>query len=84
MAIVDKRLLTTNFSISANLLTWLTVHGNLCLALRHPQNRGASRPYVIGFTKELGKLLVRYGVMTEEQLKHAEREEAKEGSTDFL
>lgn len=69
--------------MTTNLLTWLAVHGNLCLALRHPRNVGASRPFVVKFVKDLGKKLVEWGAITEEQLKYAERIEIEEGSTDL-
>jgi hypothetical protein len=68
-------------TITANLHTWLTIHGNVCLALRHPQNRGPSRQIALVFVKELGKALVRWGAITEEELKDAEKLEAEEGST---
>ena len=71
-------------SVTTNLLTWLAVHGNLCLALRHPANRGASRPHVLKFTKELGKQLVKWGVITQSQLEEAEKTEIEEGSGDFI
>jgi len=69
--------------VIANYLTWLAVHGNLCLALRHPENRGASRRYVVDFVKGLGKMLVAAGVMTEAQMKAAWRLEVEEGSRDL-
>ena len=69
--------------ILENGLVWLGVHGNLCLALRHPQNRGASRSIMIDFVKRLGRLLVIYGVVSEEELKRAERLEIAEGSKDL-
>jgi len=69
--------------VTANYLTWLAVHGNLCLALRHPQNRGPSRKYIVNFVKGLGKMLVAAGVITQRQLKEAERLEIEEGSQDL-
>ena len=73
----------TDKSMTTNLAVWLAVHGNLCLALRHPRNIGASRPFVIKFVKHLGKKLVEWGAITEEQLQSAERLEIEEGSTDL-
>jgi len=52
------------------------------LALRHPANKGPSRPLVVNFTKQLGKKLVEWGVLTHQQLKSAEKLEIEEGSTD--
>lgn len=69
--------------METNLLTWVAVHGNLCLALRHPKNFGASRPYVVNFVKVLGRNLVRWGAITEEQLKKAERIERERGNVDL-
>jgi hypothetical protein len=76
-------LANTQGTVKANLLMWVTVHGNLCLALRHPQNRGPSREWVVEFTKALGKALVEWGALTPEQLEEAERIEAEEGSSEF-
>jgi hypothetical protein len=73
----------TSATVKANLLTWITVHGNLCLALRHPQNRGPSRKWIVDFTKALGKALVEWGALTPQQLEEAEKLEAEEGSGEF-
>jgi hypothetical protein len=73
----------TDGTVKANLLTWITVHGNLCLALRHPQNQGPSRKVAVMFTKALGKALVEWGALTPEQLEEAEKLEAEEGSKEF-
>jgi len=69
--------------IRATGLAWMAVHGNLCLALRHPENVGEARDLVVDFVKRLGRLLVEWGVMTEEQIRYTERVEADEGSTDI-
>jgi len=79
-----ERLVRTKTSVTADLLTWLTIHGNLCLALRHPQNRGPSRQFVVNFVKRLGQMLVTSGAITEEELKAAEKLEAEEGSSDIV
>jgi len=77
-----EELVNKHVSVTTNLLTWLAIHGNLCLALRHPANKGPSRPLVVNFTKQLGKKLVEWGVLTHQQLKSAEKLEIEEGSTD--
>lgn len=60
-------------SVRAELWVWMAVHGNLCLALRHPQNTGPSRVHGIeGFVCHLGKLLVEHGILTAEELAQAE------------
>ena len=68
----------------ANYLTLVTVHGNLCLALRHPDNKGASRQLAVEFTKQLGEWLVKVGALTPAQLVEAQQLEAAEGSKDLL
>jgi hypothetical protein len=73
----------TDGTVKANLLTWITVHGNLCLALRHPQNIGSSRKLAVEFTKALGKALVEWGALTPEQLEETEKLEAEAGSSEF-
>lgn len=70
-------------SMKADLVTWLGIHGNLCLALRHPQNKGPSRAFLVAFVKRLGWNLVEWGAITEEELRHAEQTEREEGSTDL-
>jgi len=78
-----ERLEQTKTTVTTNLLTWLTIHGNLCLALRHPENQGPSREYIVNFVKNLGRKLVEWGVYTETELEYAERIEVEEGSYDF-
>jgi hypothetical protein len=62
-------------SISAELIVWVAVRGNLQLALRHPQNVGASRAWVEQFVKDLGLYLVERGLLTPEILAEADRRE---------
>lgn len=54
--------------LETNLLTWMAVHGNLCLALRHPQNRGPSRSVILEFLTDLSNLIVERGLLTREQM----------------
>jgi hypothetical protein len=72
-----------NIPLHANYLTLMAVHGSLCLALRHPNFRGKSRQIVVEFTKSLGEWLVHAGALTPEQLRSAQRLEAREGSPDL-
>lgn len=74
----DRVAWTAPLTIAAPGLTWMSVHGNLCLALRHPLNRGASRDLVERFLLELGGKLVDAGVLTPEELAQAEGEQATE------
>lgn len=69
--------------LKASYLTLMAVHGNLCLALRHPMNRGESRVLVVQFVKSLGEYLVHVGALTEEQLVAVQQLEAEEGSEEF-
>lgn len=64
-------------SVSAQLIVWCAVHGNLQLALRCPDNNGASRPMVERFVADLGAWLVINGMFTPEILAEAERRESK-------
>lgn len=66
-------------SVDAPLLTWLTAHGYLCLALRHPQVVGPSRPYVAALTRGLGEMLVDRGVISRKQMENAYALEEEEG-----
>lgn len=64
--------------VVATLHEWLTVHGNLCLALRHPENTGPSRVLIVGMIYRIGKILVEGGVLTQEELNFATRVEQEE------
>lgn len=70
-------LLERDIPLRANYLTLMAIHGSLCLALRHPQNQGPSRPLVVEFVKSLGELLVHVEALTPEQLAEAQRLEAE-------
>jgi hypothetical protein len=64
--------------MEATLLEWLAIHGNLCLALRHPQNQGDSRALLVGFVHRLSKLLVERGILTAEEMRAATKLEEDE------
>jgi hypothetical protein len=66
--------------LNAPLLTWLAVHGNLCLALRHPANLGKSRERMVGLIRTISVLLVDSGFMTQEEMDQATRYEAQQGN----
>lgn len=70
--------------VEATLLDWMTVHGNLCLALRHPQNSGPSRATVVKMIHVLGKLLVDKGMLTQEELNFATRVEREQYGLETL
>ena len=45
-------------TLSLSAIQWISVHGNTCLGLRHPDNKGTSRSSAIDFLLKLeGKLL---------------------------
>lgn len=71
-------------TIKLNVITLMAVHGNLLLALRHPQNRGESRDLVIDFLKQIGEELVLLGAMAPEQLKMAYKVESEKGIPELL
>jgi hypothetical protein len=67
--------------IPAEALTWLAVHGNLCLALRHPDNNSPRvRPRMIKMVKRLGELLVESGLLTQAEIDEATRYELEQGN----
>jgi hypothetical protein len=55
----------------------LALHGNLCLALRHPENHGHSRALVEQLVEDLEALLEGAGVLNAEQLLAIHRVEAE-------
>jgi hypothetical protein len=55
-----------------NVLSLMALHGNLCLALRHPENKGESRATMIPFVRAVGNKLVELGAITSEQRQEAE------------
>jgi len=73
---VQKALETA--TIEESLFVWMTIHGNLCLALRHPENQGPSRAYAVAFVEKIGRLLVDRGLLTQEQLDHVQKVETEQ------
>lgn len=72
---------TEEATIEAELLTWMAVHGNICLALRHPENRSQFvRPRMIRLVKEIGAMLVERGFMTQAELDGAMKYEMQQGN----
>lgn len=65
-------------SVTATLLQWMTVHGYLCLALRHPQVNGPSRALALDFVEQLSVLLVEGGIMTRDEMAEAHQVEMAE------
>ena len=66
--------LSPSSPVEAPAIVWLSVIGNLQLALRHPENVGASRQMVEEFARALlGKLFLE-GVLTPDQMNVAFRD----------
>lgn len=65
-------------SVTASLLQWMTVHGYLCLALRHPGVNGPSRALALDFVEQLSALLVEGGIMTRDEMTEAHQVEIAE------
>lgn len=69
---------TESIELRGTLLMWMAVHGNLCLALRHPGNQGSSRALVEAFVYQIGARLVEEGLLSAQELREAEQLEAEE------
>jgi hypothetical protein len=67
-------------AVELPMLGWLAIHGNLCLALRHPQNAGESRGQVLTAVRLLSTLIVEQGIMSQTEMDHALRVERQAGS----
>lgn len=65
-------------TVDLDLLSVLTTHGCLCLALRHPGYQGPSREIAINMVNALSNILVDEGVMTESEMEEATRLELVE------
>jgi hypothetical protein len=74
----QRKAMTEPFYIAAEGLLWMAVHGTLCLGLRHPAYTGPSRELVLRFTKRLGRDLVAWGCLTEEELAVVNKTEQQE------
>lgn len=69
--------LQTAQEIIAQRSLWLTVHGALCLALRHPHFTGPSREEIKSFVASLGKGLVDWGILSPDELELVNKTEAE-------
>jgi len=61
----------------------LAIHGNLALALRHPENRGVSRSMMLRILEELTRILLHEGVLTHKLLEQMQHDEIDHGSADL-
>jgi hypothetical protein len=71
-------------TVDGTLLDWMAVHGNLCLALRHPQNQGETRALIVSMIHKLGTLLVDEGILTADEMNRATRIEHEHGLERFV
>lgn len=56
----------------------MAIHGNLCLALRHPGNNGPSRKLIIEFVNSIENKLKDIGMFTDEDIKLMHQVEEEE------
>lgn len=80
----DPEFWLRNINVTTDAISLMAVHGNLLLALRHPENTGLSRQYVINFVKQAGEKLIELGALTRLRLIHTYQVEAEQGNIDFL
>lgn len=76
---LDPAVLLSRQTLSLTTMHCLTLHGNLLLALRHPQNTGESREYAEDGAALLGRILVAAGVLSGDELRQVFYREAAEG-----
>lgn len=71
-------------TIDMSVLELLGLHGNLALALRHPENVGASRPLMLHLLARWTSILLREGALSHEELEKIMRDEAAHGIGDVV
>lgn len=69
--------LAAKITVVADGVTWLAVLGNCQLALRHPQNQGASTALARNFVAQLGEQLVLGNILSAEEWEKASQQEAE-------
>lgn len=65
-------------TMSFTAIQLMAIHGNVCLGLRHPQNRGISRAIVKSFILDAEKKLVECGLLNEDDIRKIHRVENEE------
>ncbi len=76
---LDPDLLRERATVELPMITWLAIHGNLCLALRHPNNAGPSRLKIIEAIQVLSGIIIAAGVMTQQEMDEANKFERQSG-----
>lgn len=64
-----------HISIQLPAISWLAVHGNLCLALRHPENIGPSRTLAKSAILTIEAALLALDIMDQEDIEKVHRTE---------
>lgn len=59
-----------DITITLPAFQWLGIHGNTCLGLRHPENKGPSRALVISFLIKLEGMLLEESLLTPEDISY--------------
>jgi len=77
MPTLDETVWRQRVTLDLNLLTIMAIHGNLCLALRHPANSGPSTQLVAAVVRQLGEVLVARRALTAAELAEVYAVEAK-------
>lgn len=49
---------------------WLTIHGNVCLGLRHPDNKGSSRGVAITCLTRIENVLLSHSLLSPDDISH--------------
>jgi hypothetical protein len=70
-----KRMVT----ITAEGIVWVTILGNIQLALRHPKNKGASADVARQAAAQLVEALKQAGVLTHDEVAKIYRDEMRHG-----
>lgn len=76
--LAGHELIQAPVALELPMLSWLAVHGNLLLALRHPENAGTSRQLVEDVVAALEGLFLDSGLLSEEQLAAIRQVEAEQ------
>ncbi len=79
-ALANHPLILAPLAVELPMHAWLAVHGNLLLALRHPENAGSSRTMADDVVALLEGAFLDVGLLTEDAIAgmHRQEEEARE------
>lgn len=74
----DLQKLQETAAIEAELMTWMAVHGGLCLALRHRDLTGAVRDTLLRMVGGIEEMLLAGGALTQAEIDLIHQVEAEE------